>query len=109
MCFYAIIEIIKEDKIMIIKESLARLPLDQIQKNLCIHLTDDDSLIYIDGYTGIVGDDVIDPVDATIHILSTDLEHVLSGEDSAVSLFTSGRIEIDGDLSIAFRLKEIIG
>lgn len=94
---------------MSIKDNLERLPLDQIQKNLCIHFTDNDSSIYIDGHTGVVNDQVIDPIDATIHIQSTDLEHVLSGEDSAVSLFTTGRIEIDGDLSIAFRLKEIIG
>ncbi len=34
---------------------------------------------------------------------------VLKSEENVMSLFTMGRIEVDGEMDLAFRLKSILG
>lgn len=88
---------------------IEKLPLSQLQCMICIEFTDDKPSIYIDGVAGRVSESSLDSVDATVRLSSSDLEAVISGQQSSVSLFTTGKVEVDGDISVAFKLKEIIG
>ena len=90
-----------------ITDLISRLPLSQLQ--CCICLVCGDDTIYIDGFSGDVLTACEKDIDATIHVSQEDLLSILKGEENAVTLFTSGRISVDGDMTVAFKLKDIFG
>ena len=86
---------------------LKRLPLSQLESHICVSI--DGEKIYIDGFKGAVSKEKTGPTAATIYISQKNLLDVLSGEGSAISLFARGDIEIDGNLTVAFKLKDLFG
>ena len=90
-----------------IQELIERLPLSQLGCNILISC--DGLELYIDGHEGIVSETPIEHADATIRLSKAHLMGVLTGEENAISLFTTGAIEVDGDMSVAFKLKQIFG
>lgn len=90
-----------------IQTLIERLPLSQLGCNMCISC--EGLKLYIDGHKGLVSDSPVDHVDATIRLTQDDLLGILQGEKSAISLFTTGAIEVDGDMSVAFKLKQLFG
>ncbi|MCP8352284.1 SCP2 sterol-binding domain-containing protein [Candidatus Synchoanobacter obligatus] len=90
-----------------IEQLLNKLPLAQLQSNICLDC--DGAQLYVDGTNGSLSTVEVRDVDAVIHVSQEHLLAILHGDESAVGLFTSGQITIDGDVSIAFRLKDILG
>ena len=90
-----------------IKELIERLPLSQVGGNVLIDLGQD--VLFIDGHKGsvCVGQGNGSP-DVVFKVSADDLHHLLNGEEDAIALFTQGKVEITGDMDIAFRLKEIL-
>ena len=56
-----------------------------------------------------MSDSPLEHVDATIRVSQEDLLGILQGEKNAISLFTTGAIEVEGDMSVAFKLKQLFG
>ena len=90
-----------------IKTLIKRLPLSQLGCNMCISC--EELEFYIDGHKGLVSDSPVDHVDATIRLTQDDLLGILQGEKNVISLFTTGAIEVEGDMSVAFKLKQLFG
>lgn len=90
-----------------IKILLARLPILQLQCH--IELVCGDESLYINGFDGSIAEEGSMEADAVVRISEDDLLAVLSGEANAVSLFTSGKIQVEGDMTVAFKLKDIFG
>ena len=87
-------------------ELLKRLPLDQMGADVLIDLGTEKIFI---SRTGQVSDTVEDMVDVTLRLSEDDLVAVLEGKENVISLFTMGRIEVEGDMDLAIRLKDILG
>ena len=85
---------------------LKRLPLEQVNADVLIDLGA--AKIFI-SRTGQVSETAGDMVDVTLRISEDDLVAVLEGKENVISLFTMGRIEVEGDMDIAIRLKDILG
>ena len=90
-----------------IQTLIERLPLSQLGCNIIISC--EGLELYINGHEGVISDNALDQVDATIRLSQDHLLGILKGEENAISLFTSGAIEVDGDMSVAFKLKQIFG
>ena len=90
-----------------IEQLLKRLPITQLQCH--IKIVCDDIDIYVNGFTGEILDYSNEDVDAIIRITEQDLLSILKGEVNAVGLFTSGKIQVEGDMTVAFKLKDIFG
>lgn len=86
---------------------ISRLPLSQLGCNILISCEGLD--IYINGHEGHMSETPLDQLDATIRLSKDHLLGILKGEENAISLFTTGAIEVDGDMSVAFKLKQIFG
>ncbi len=84
---------------------LEKLPLEQMGVNVLIDLGTEKIYISKDGVVSASGDQV----ELTIKLSEQDMLAVLKGEENVMSLFTMGRIEVDGDMDMAFRLKSILG
>jgi putative sterol carrier protein len=67
--------------------------------------TGDDGVIVIDG-TSISTADA--PADCTIKLSLDDLDSLVSGDLSPTTAFMTGRIKVEGDMSVAMALSEII-
>ncbi len=65
-----------------------------------------DGVIVIDGQTISTTDG---PADCTIKLSLGDLEDLISGELSPTTAFMTGRIKIEGDMSIAMALSQFLG
>ena len=65
-----------------------------------------DGVILIDGSTISTTDG---PADCTIKLSLGDLEDLISGELSPTTAFMTGRIKIEGDMSIAMALSQFLG
>jgi len=65
-----------------------------------------DGVIVIDGAT-ISTDDA--PADCTIKLSLGDLEDLISGDLSPTAAFMTGKIKIEGDMSVAMALSQLIG
>lgn len=87
-------------------ELLKRLPLEQMGADVLIYLGTEKIFI---SRTGQVSDRVGDMVDVTLRLSEDDLVAVLEGKENVISLFTMGRIEVEGDMDLAIRLKDILG
>jgi putative sterol carrier protein len=87
-------------------ELLKRLPLEQMGADVLIDLGTEKIFI---SRTGQVSDTVEDMVDVTLRLSEDDLVAVLEGKENVISLFTMGRIEVEGDMDLAIRLKDILG
>jgi putative sterol carrier protein len=85
---------------------LKKLPLDQM--GACVLIDLGDEKIYI-SQDGEVSKSMDQAVDLTIKLSKQDMLAVLQGEENVMSLFTMGRIEVDGEMDLAFRLKSILG
>lgn len=68
--------------------------------------TGSDGVIVIDGTT-ITTDD--QDTDCTIKLSLSDLEDLLSGELSPTAAFMTGKIKVEGDMSVAMALSQMIG
>lgn len=87
-------------------ELLKRLPLEQMGADVLIDLGTEKIFI---SRTGQVSDTVEDMIDVTLRLSEDDLVAVLEGKENVISLFTMGRIEVEGDMDLAIRLKDILG
>ena len=87
---------------------LMRLPLNQLDGVVRLELSEGQVLL-IDGYTGEVSDQASHPEDVTLKLSQEDLVGILTGKEHVISLFTAGKIVVEGDMGLAFRLKEILG
>ncbi len=90
-----------------IEQLLNRLPIAQLQCH--IELVCDDHVLFVNGFTGEISSESNEKNDAVIRIAEQDLLSILKGETNAVALFTSGKIEVEGDMTVAFKLKDIFG
>ncbi|UTC24633.1 SCP2 sterol-binding domain-containing protein [Candidatus Comchoanobacter bicostacola] len=87
-------------------ELLKRLPLDQIGARVLIQL--EDKAILIDEKGSVHEGENDNPV-VTLRLSESDLQGALTGDESVVSLFVTGRIAVEGDMDIALKLKNIMG
>ena len=65
-----------------------------------------DGVIVIDGSTISTTDA---PADCTIKLSLDDLEALISGELSPTTAFMTGKIKIEGDMSVAMALSQFLG
>ncbi|MEP9389726.1 SCP2 sterol-binding domain-containing protein [Mesorhizobium sp. KR9-304] len=65
-----------------------------------------DGVIVIDGATISTSDA---PTDCTIKLSLSDLEDLISGDLSPTAAFMTGKIKIEGDMSVAMALSQLIG
>ncbi len=65
-----------------------------------------DGVIVIDGATISTADG---PADCTITLSLDDLESLISGDLNPTMAFMSGKLKIDGDMSVAMALSQLIG
>ena len=96
-----------ENKMKEITTLIEKMPLKQLQSIICLEC--DGERLYIDGIEVAVHTEQIEGVVATIKLSQDHLYKILVGEENAISLFTMGEIEIEGDTSVAFKLKDIFG
>lgn len=68
--------------------------------------TGSDGVIVIDGAT-ISTDD--QDTDCTIKLSLSDLEDLISGDLSPTTAFMTGKIKVEGDMSVAMALSQLIG
>jgi putative sterol carrier protein len=69
-----------------------------------------DGMIFVDGSAApatVSNDD--SEADCTIKIALEDFESMLSGELNPTTAFMSGKLSVDGDMSVAMKLGEIMG
>ena len=65
-----------------------------------------DGVIVIDGATISTADQ---DTDCTIKLSLSDLEDMIAGELSPTTAFMTGKIKIEGDMSVAMALSQLIG
>lgn len=68
--------------------------------------TGPDGVIVIDGATISTADQ---DTDCTIKLSLSDLEDMISGELNPTTAFMTGKIKIEGDMSVAMALSQLIG
>lgn len=68
--------------------------------------TGGDGVLVIDGATVSTTDQ---DTDCTIRLSLSDLEDLISGDLSPTSAFMTGKIKIEGDMSVAMALSQLIG
>jgi putative sterol carrier protein len=68
--------------------------------------TGSDGVIVVDGATISTTDG---PADCTIKLAIEDLEALISGDLSPTMAFMTGKIKIEGDMSVAMALSELVG
>jgi putative sterol carrier protein len=68
--------------------------------------TGSDGVIVIDGAT-ISTDD--QDTDCTIKLSLSDLEDLISGDLSPTTAFMTGKIKVEGDMSVAMALSQLLG
>jgi len=67
--------------------------------------TGDDGVIVIDGQTISTADS---ETDCTIRLALDDLEDLVSGELNPTMAFMSGKIKVEGDMSVAMALSQLL-
>lgn len=68
--------------------------------------TGKDGVLLIDGATVSTGNA---PADCTIALTLDDLESMIAGELNPTTAFMSGKLKIEGDMSVAMALGRLIG
>lgn len=68
--------------------------------------TGGDGVIVIDGATISTTDA---PADCTVKVSLDDLESLIAGELNPTSAFMTGKIKVEGDMSVAMSLSQLIG
>ena len=68
--------------------------------------TGPDGVLLIDGTTVSTTDG---PADCTIKLSLDDLESMIAGELNPTMAFMSGKLKIEGDMSVAMALSQLIG
>ena len=87
---------------------LKRLPIEQLDGSIRVEL-ENEVVLLIDGKSGSVTEGSDAQADVTLRLAEDDLRSILTGHSNVISLFTSGKIEVEGDMGLAFRLKEMLG
>ena len=64
-----------------------------------------DGVIVIDGATVSTADA---PADCTITLAKDDLESMIAGELNPTSAFMQGKLKVDGDMSVAMALSQVL-
>lgn len=70
----------------------------------------EDGLLLIDGAStppAISRED--GPADVTLHVSSSDLQEILSGNLNPQMAFMSGKLQVDGDMALAMQLGQALG
>jgi putative sterol carrier protein len=67
--------------------------------------TGDDGVIVVDGNTISTTDG---PADCTIKLSLSDFEDLLAGELSPTTAFMTGKIKVEGDMSVAMALQQLL-
>ena len=91
-----------------IKTLLMRLPLRQLDGTVRLDLGEGQSFL-VDGQSGEIKENTSDSADVILTLSKEDLLAILTGKSQVVTLFTEGKIMVEGDMGLAFRLKEIFG
>jgi putative sterol carrier protein len=65
-----------------------------------------DGVILIDGGAVSTADG---PADCTITLSLDDLESMIAGELNPTTAFMTGKLKVDGDMSVAMQLSQLIG
>lgn len=68
--------------------------------------TGGDGVIVIDGATVSTADG---PADCTIKLSLDDLESLIAGDLNPTMAFMQGKLKVEGDMSVAMRLGQLIG
>lgn len=68
--------------------------------------TGDDGVILIDGATISTTDG---PADCTIKLSLDDLESLLAGDLNPTMAFMQGKLKVEGDMSVAMALSQLVG
>ncbi len=68
--------------------------------------TGSDGVIVIDGATISIDDQ---NTDCTIKLSLSDLEDLISGDLSPTTAFMTGKIKVEGDMSVAMALSQLLG
>ena len=68
--------------------------------------TGPDGVILIDGSTISTTDG---PADCTISLALTDLEAMISGDLNPTTAFMTGKLKVEGDMSVAMSLSQLVG
>jgi putative sterol carrier protein len=68
--------------------------------------TGSDGVIVIDGATISTIDA---PADCTIKLSLSDLEDLISGELNPTAAFMQGKLKVEGDMSVAMSLSQLVG
>jgi putative sterol carrier protein len=68
--------------------------------------TGPDGVLLIDGTTVSTTDE---PADCTIKLSLDDLESLIAGDLNPTTAFMSGKLKIEGDMSVAMALSQLIG
>ena len=68
--------------------------------------TGDDGVVVIDGSTISTTDG---PADCTISLALGDLEDLISGDLNPTTAFMTGKLKVEGDMSVAMSLSQFVG
>lgn len=64
-----------------------------------------DGAIVVDGETVSTGDG---DTECTISLTKDDMESIMSGDLNATSAFMQGKLKVDGDMSVAMQLSQVL-
>jgi len=67
-----------------------------------------DGILYLDGVNNTVSNED-KPADCTVNVTMADFGDMLSGALNPMSAFMGGKMQIDGDMSVAMILQSIFG
>ncbi|MCU0881199.1 MAG: SCP2 sterol-binding domain-containing protein [Hyphomonadaceae bacterium] len=69
----------------------------------------DDGKIYLDGNNGNAVSNDDNPADCTLKVSMADFVDMAEGRANAMNMFMSGKLKVEGDMSVAMKLQSIIG
>ena len=67
----------------------------------------DHGIVFLDGADSVSNDD--NDADCTVTVAMEDLEAMLSGELNPAMAFMGGKLQVEGDMSVAMKLQNVVG